>query len=96
MIIGTLSEPKPMSTEANHSSRHNTSYIVAKRPLSADTMRHTLIELCGLAVYLLYLPFFVRTIRQQRQSGDEDRARRYTAVAVALAIPLVVVPWLTG
>ena len=59
-------------------------------------MRHMFLELCGLGLYLLFVPIYVKEARRQRRSGNEDLARRYTRVIVVLAIPWIIVPWLTG
>ena len=56
-------------------------------------MRPMLIAILGSILYLLMLSVYVKRIRQQRQTGRVDLAKRYTAIIVIMALPLVVIPW---
>ena len=56
-------------------------------------MRPMLIAILGSILYLLMLSVYVKLIRQQRQRGRADLAKRYTAIIVIMALPMVVIPW---
>ncbi len=57
-------------------------------------MRSMLIAALGSAMYLLILLIYTSYIRQQRQAGQASLAKRYTAIIVIIALPMVVIPWL--
>ena len=56
-------------------------------------MRSILIAMLGSILYLLILLVYTKAIRQQRQAGQVALAKRYTAIIIITAIPMVVIPW---
>ena len=47
----------------------------------------------GSILYLLILLVYTKAIRQQRQAGQVALAKRYTAIIIITAIPMVVILW---
>lgn len=56
-------------------------------------MRSILIAMLGSILYLLILLVYTKAIRQQRQAGQVALAKRYTAIIIITAIPMVVILW---
>lgn len=56
-------------------------------------MRSLLIAALGSALYLVILLICMSYIRRQKKAGQASPARRYTAVIIITAIPLVILPW---
>lgn len=56
-------------------------------------MRSILIAMLGSILYLMILLVYTKAIRQQRQAGQVALAKKYTAIIIIMAIPMVVIPW---
>ncbi len=56
-------------------------------------MRSMIIAIALSVAYLALLSVYIKEIRRLRQAGQVDLAKRYKAMIIVVAIPLVIIPW---